>query len=216
MGALTLSILILPFILLFHKFHIFKPPNLILLQSTFIQVYEHVNICFLDYFIYPCLTEAKTEFNIKGIPKRTIIGTNAIWKKSLGNKEFQEGMVNEEIKVGSFFNLQFVLKFYLLFYWCLQQMCSEHSLAFGVYWDFFYFSATYLVFPDLFLTSSLLLSVSHVWTIWNCVNGYLSFLASSWFCPLGSHSRGMEEGRRTKVGCLLPSYPPGFIASLLC
>lgn len=90
--------------------------------------------------------------------------------------------------------------------------------AFPHFWNLLSFFLWYLCqissvcLHKFILNPLLLLSATDVWPIWNYINGFLNFLASSWLRPLGSHSRGMEE-RRKKVGCLLPNYPSGCITS---
>lgn len=90
--------------------------------------------------------------------------------------------------------------------------------AFPHFWNLLSFFLWYLCqissvcLHKFILNPLLLLSATDVWPIWNYINGFLNFLASSCLRPLGSHSRGMEE-RRKKVGCLLPNYPSGCITS---
>lgn len=81
-------------------------------------------------------------------------------------------------------------------------MCPEPFLFFKFYLLIYFIFLWFLfVFSDLFW-SPLFCFLSDVLLIYNYICGFLSFLVSSWFCPLESNSRGTVGRRITKVRCL--------------
>ena len=101
-----------------------------------------------------------------------------------------------------------LLKFQILFYWCLSECVL--SISWCLWFIYFIFPFLWLLcqtspiclFRFILNHPLLLLSATNAWSIWNYFHGFLCVLVPSWFCPLGRSSRGMMVKRKTKVGCL--------------
>lgn len=128
-------------------------------------------------------------------------------------------------KVDSFFNLKLLLRFYFLFYWGLQQMCPEHFLAFEIYWDCLWLLCHISCLSRFILNllpSTFCLTCLAFMELHQGISQFPGFqlVLSNGKTQQGDgegeKNKGMEKERRTKVGCLLPSYSSEFITSLLC